>query len=225
MADNTTRYGLPFPEGGDDISLGDDKIKELAEKLNLTFAGTDKGLLAARPTSTAGSPGIAGRFYIVTDDGAYPLGRLDLDYGTGWLTVSPPVAAAPGSAYSERDFIVGATITTTLTRSELPPMRVSVGAGEHLYLARLAGRIEAGTSVGIKLRRYAASGGSAFADIAGFGTTASPKLITPAGGLGNVWTPDEVELGDGDLLWPEIVSATGSPQGMTVGAIFRRVPA
>lgn len=48
----------------------------------------DQGPLASRPTSTASTPGIAGRFYRALDDTTGgPSGTLYVDYGTGWFIV------------------------------------------------------------------------------------------------------------------------------------------
>ena len=53
-----------------------------------------QGTLAARPTSTAGSPGIQGRLYMATDQTPH---ALYYDYGTGWDPVGSLSAGSVGT--------------------------------------------------------------------------------------------------------------------------------
>lgn len=53
-----------------------------------------QGTLAARPTSTPGSPGIAGRIYMATDQTPH---ALFYDYGTGWDAVGSLAAGSVGT--------------------------------------------------------------------------------------------------------------------------------
>jgi hypothetical protein len=80
MADTTTKYDLPYPEGGVDfVKDGATAIQSLAEDIDDKFAGYSEGPIDSRPTSTGGTPGIAGRIYRATDTGRYYV-----DNGTGW---------------------------------------------------------------------------------------------------------------------------------------------
>jgi microcystin-dependent protein len=54
-----------------------------------TLVPISSGTLAARPTSSSGTPGIVGRQYITTDQSDSP--RIDLDLGTSWVTVASSV--------------------------------------------------------------------------------------------------------------------------------------
>jgi hypothetical protein len=78
---NTTRLALPYPVGTSAFTVAAD-LQALAEKLDVA-AVYDQGTLANRPTSTAGTPGVRGRFYFATDAG--PAGTLFLDTGTAWV--------------------------------------------------------------------------------------------------------------------------------------------
>lgn len=84
------RHNLRVPESSDgppDIPLA---FNRLATDLS-DVAKDNQGTLAARPVSTAISPGIAGRYFYVTGD-PVPAnnGRLWRDYGTGWVEVATP---------------------------------------------------------------------------------------------------------------------------------------
>jgi hypothetical protein len=90
MSGTTTRLGLPYP-GPTDGPDGAD-VPYWAQALAEAIDGAalyDQGILADRPTSTAGSPGIAGRFYYVLGDSTTANnGILWLDYGTGWVSLN-----------------------------------------------------------------------------------------------------------------------------------------
>lgn len=63
-----------------------------------------QGTLALRPTSTAGTPGIQGRFYMATDQ--TPM-VLYYDYGTGWASVGSISSGSIGTAQLADDSITG----------------------------------------------------------------------------------------------------------------------
>lgn len=77
----TTRLSLRYPELSDSADVPRD-IKNLANDLD-SAAIYGSGTFAARPASTVGSPGIAGRYYFATDTS-----RLYLDTGTAWVEVA-----------------------------------------------------------------------------------------------------------------------------------------
>lgn len=78
---NTTRLSLRYPTTADTADVPRD-IGNLASDID-NAAIFSKGTFAARPTSTVGSPGIDGRYYLATDTG-----RLYLDTGTAWQEVA-----------------------------------------------------------------------------------------------------------------------------------------
>lgn len=82
----TPRWGLPYPASSDPPD-GPAQIGALATALD-SVAKHDHGLLSARPVSTPGSPGKAGRFYMADDEGV-----LYVDLGTAWLPISPRTVA------------------------------------------------------------------------------------------------------------------------------------
>lgn len=75
----TSKYAFPWPAGTDLVNQGDNAIRALAEGIDSKIATDDQGTLAARPVSTAESPGKTGRYYWATDTG-----QLFRDHGTGW---------------------------------------------------------------------------------------------------------------------------------------------
>jgi len=89
MPGYTPRLGLPYPLSTESPN-GPTQLEALA------FSSDDlvvwgQGVLALRPISTSGSPGIQGRLYLVIGDGAPANnGILWQDYGTGWEVVGAP---------------------------------------------------------------------------------------------------------------------------------------
>lgn len=64
-------------------------LNQLATPIDTAVALYDQGTLALRPTSTPGTPGIEGRFYMVVGDTDHTKnGILWYDYGTGWFPVA-----------------------------------------------------------------------------------------------------------------------------------------
>lgn len=78
----TDNYDHPFPGPTDFVQLGPAQIQALAESIDAKHPGYGVGTLAARPVSTPGSPGIAGRRYFATDAVAEYI-----DTGTAWARV------------------------------------------------------------------------------------------------------------------------------------------
>lgn len=96
---NTVKWALRKLTGSNTISDIDAGIAALADDVDPKLTPFDSGLYAARPTSTAGSPGKAGRKFYATD-----IGVIYLDHGTGWVPLTEPIghvswwagAGAPG---------------------------------------------------------------------------------------------------------------------------------
>lgn len=90
MSTTTSRLGLIKPATSDPVSTYRTAANSNAEVLKQAVL-YEEGLLGARPTSTPGSPGVAGRQYRATDSGPAP-GTLFYDHGTGWtVVVTEPV--------------------------------------------------------------------------------------------------------------------------------------
>lgn len=84
--DTSDRYALRALEGDNPVSDIDAGFAALRDDISAKLTPYDSGLLAARPVSTGGTPGKAGRIYRATDDlTGGPNGTLHVDYGTGWL--------------------------------------------------------------------------------------------------------------------------------------------
>lgn len=77
----TSRLSLRYPELSDSADVPRD-IENLADDID-NAAIYASGTFSARPASTVGSPGIAGRYYFATDTS-----RLYLDTGTSWVEVA-----------------------------------------------------------------------------------------------------------------------------------------
>jgi hypothetical protein len=75
----TAKYALRRLTGSNVISDIDAGFTALADDVDLLLTPSASGTLAARPTSTVGSPGKLGRTYKATDTG-----QLFVDNGTGW---------------------------------------------------------------------------------------------------------------------------------------------
>lgn len=84
----TPRWANPYPQNGDVPSIPA-HIQALAVALD-DVAKDDQGVLASRPTSTAGTPGKRGRYYFATDTI-----QLFRDNGTGWdeIQIGPITSA------------------------------------------------------------------------------------------------------------------------------------
>jgi microcystin-dependent protein len=77
---DTTNYALTYPAANAFVKDGPAAIQALAEDVDTKMVGGSAGVLASRPTSTPGSPGILGRRYFATDAVAECI-----DTGTGWV--------------------------------------------------------------------------------------------------------------------------------------------
>lgn len=85
----STRLGIIAPsDSGDAVPSWPNMIQAIRDLLDPKLVVFDQGIATSRPTSTAGSPGLKGRFWQSTDTGA-----LDYDYGTGWLSIKAPLLA------------------------------------------------------------------------------------------------------------------------------------
>lgn len=90
MSGITARLGLPYPGPADGPDGADVPYWMNALAVALDGAAIDdQGILAARPVSSGGSPGIRGRYYMVKDDSdPTQNGILWRDNGTGWDAVN-----------------------------------------------------------------------------------------------------------------------------------------
>lgn len=103
----TLKYGIPEIDPNHELNDGPVDINASLAAIDNTFAGFSAGLLAARPVSTGGSPGVAGRLYRATDTG-----QVFQDTGTGWVQIpgyaagvlsGRPAAGTPGLTYRATD--------------------------------------------------------------------------------------------------------------------------
>lgn len=78
----TTKWALRRLTGGSLVSDVDAGFTALADDVDAKLTPYSAGLLASRPVSTPGSPGIAGRVYYVTE-----FGLEFRDTGTGWALI------------------------------------------------------------------------------------------------------------------------------------------
>lgn len=106
----STRFGVSYPVAARtdpaDVAVHIGNVVTGLEKA----VRYDSGTLAARPTSSVGTPGITGRHYFATDEN-----QMYFDYGTGWIgimvqnqkQVSTLNATAAASGYAS--YITGDT--------------------------------------------------------------------------------------------------------------------
>lgn len=107
----TTRFAIPTVAGTDLARDLDTEITAGFTAVDSKMTGWGTGLLAARPVSTGGSPGVAGRIYRATDTGQW-----FIDTGTSWEELpAAPLAdadlASPNNGVPRTIFgVAGASI-------------------------------------------------------------------------------------------------------------------
>jgi len=107
----TSRWGHPYPELEGSVADVPADIKALADSLD-GVAMDDSGTFAARPKSTAESPGKKGRYYFATDQNI-----LYRDTGTSWIAVNPQSGfkrASTNYTLTELDAVPGTEIALSL---------------------------------------------------------------------------------------------------------------
>jgi len=121
-----------------------------------------QGALAARPTSTSGSPGIPGRIYVATDQTPH---QLFWDYGTGWDAIGVPTLGGPDVPSATTVPVSASThrITGSVTIDSISAASPQLGQTvRFLFQATVAVRHNGGGSGNIRL-----SGGLAAGFVAG----------------------------------------------------------
>lgn len=88
----TTKWGLVPSAGTDQGMTIDNQQATTYALIDTLLAPWSTGLLSARPVSTVGSPGKAGRRYFATDVGSFGCEYVDL--GTSWKPTSDEVKIA-----------------------------------------------------------------------------------------------------------------------------------
>lgn len=157
----TTKYAIPTLAGSDLARDIDTLVTSSLNAIDAKMVGYSEGPIGSRPTSTPGSPGVAGREYRATDTG-----QLFKDTGTGWFELgtlpgdlkATARATAPdgwllcdGAAVSRSTYAaLFAALSTTYgsgdgsTTFNLPDMRGRVPVG----VDGSAGRLDASDALG-----------------------------------------------------------------------------
>lgn len=78
----TTNYGITTLLGSSLVRDIDTNVNTALSDIDGKMVGYSQGTLASRPTSSGGSPGVAGRLYRVTS--GTQVGHVYRDNGTGW---------------------------------------------------------------------------------------------------------------------------------------------
>lgn len=184
---NTTRMALPYPTGTTPSDV-DGWMKLLAEAVDALAAIYGQGTFANRPISTAGSPGKAGRFYVVTS--GTENGQVWYDHGTGWIQVNPSQAIGP-------DSITAAMIAAAaVTASELADNAVDTAALQDsaVTFAKLAAALKPSQGAGASAEALRALGTGAANAAAGNDARLSDQRTPLDGSV----TPAKANLG---VLW------------------------
>lgn len=116
MSGTTTRLALPYPEGADGPDGAD--VPYWMQALAVALDGAaldDQGILADRPVSSGGSPGIKGRYYMVKGDpDTTQNGILWRDNGTGWdaINIAANVLHAADKSSTSAQSFAGGIVST-----------------------------------------------------------------------------------------------------------------
>lgn len=116
---NTAKYLLRKLTGANLVSDVDAGIAALADDIDGNMAGYSQGVLASRPVSTGGTPGIAGRFYRAIDAGP-GTNRLYQDTGTSWVEVA--TVQRLSQAWDPPSVATGAATSTTVALATFPSL-------------------------------------------------------------------------------------------------------
>ena len=189
----TTRWSLRYPIGTDspaDVPLW---MNRLATDLD-AVAMDDQGVLASRPVSSGGSPGLRGRYYKATDTN-----QMFRDYGTGWDEI-PFVNFLPVRLC--QNILVAGTISVPVgTADVIPPFFVAVKTGGAAKIVKLRDKIESGTSVTYKIQK---NGSDIYT---GEATTTTATTTDVA----------DNTLADDDRLQVIVTAISGAPTGLSIG--------
>lgn len=155
----TTRFAIPTVAGTDLARDLDTEITAGFTAVDSKMTGWSTGLLAARPTSTSGSPGVAGRVYRATDTG-----QSFLDNGTGWDEIQGAGDLKPTARAAAPDGWLLCDGSSKL-RSDYPALFTALGGasspyglpdGTHFNVPDLRGRVPVGDdAAGVRLANTA----------------------------------------------------------------------
>ncbi len=205
MSDTTTKWAIPYIEGGDIGNTIDETDQAKAELLDTLLTPYSAGLLASRPVSTPGSPGKAGRRYVATDTG-----QEFVDTGTAWKEVgfSPGDLKMSARTTAQEGWLLcnGQLVSRTTYAALFSAIGTAYGAGDgstNFSLPNLSGRapIGAGTGAGLTTRALGDYGGEEAHQLT------AAELPTAGGGV------DTYALTDGSWL-NALVPASGSAGGI-----------
>ena len=224
----TAKYALRKLTGANLIADIDAGFQALADDVDTNMAGWATGPLGSRPTSTAGSPGKAGRIYYTTDTG-----QAFLDFGTGWIEITlggvAPVWQSgdiklSGGAATPTGWLPcdGAAVDRTTYAGLFTAIGTAHGAGNGtttFNVPDLKGRVPVGAGAGTGLTARAL--GSKFGEESHILTAAELAAHDhgAAGGHQHTFTTSSVNALDpalrlpySDTAWGAITGAMGGGQ-------------
>jgi microcystin-dependent protein len=230
MSDTSNRFGIvePSADRSDSADVPRD-VRAVVAALEAKAAQYGQGTLGARPTSSPGTPGVQGRFYMQTDVTPH---ILHYDFGTGW---DPVGAMADGSVLTMM-LADGAVTTIKLADGSVTAVKISDGtitgtkiADNTITAAKLVDAIvpSRGASAGTEALRALGTGAGTAA--AGNDSRFSSNLV-PAGVIcawGAAAAPAGWLLCDGSLvsrvtysaLFTAISTVYGAGDGSTTFAL------
>ena len=140
---------------GSELPNTDAAYKAIADAVDAAAAMFGQGTLAARPVSTPGSPGKAGRFYVVTS-GAES-GQVYYDYGTGWFYVNPPPTTPGPDSITATEIAANAVGSSELADNSVDAAAIQDGV---VGAAKIANALKpsAGAGAGTEALRAIGSG-------------------------------------------------------------------
>jgi hypothetical protein len=214
MPGATSRLALPYPLSSE---AADGPAAFLALATALDKANIySQGLLASRPVSTGGSPGITGRFYYATDNQ-----HLYLDMGTGWVDLNTTFSlgvdsvsatniaadAVGASELADNSVDTGAIIALAVTTAKIAD--ASVTSAKIAAALKPSGGAGAATEA---LRAIGTTAGTAMAGDSAFATPVTAVFFNGTRANGQTYTITSPAAGTYILEWGA-GRASGDSQG------------
>jgi len=115
----SSRFAVQYPQLTDSPDVPRDLTSIVTQGIERAILHGGSGTLAARPTSSPGTPGIVGRLYAATDQ-TPP--RLFYDHGTGWFDVGALIALSVTTGIIADGAVTAAKMATdTITATQIAP--------------------------------------------------------------------------------------------------------